>query len=106
MPRITFMNTHGSTTTVEVPEGTTIKDAALENGLEGVLGECGGNLMCATCHVYVAAGWVDQLPPVEPDEDAMLGETAAARAASSRLGCQVVITADLDGLVVEFPSEQ
>jgi ferredoxin, 2Fe-2S len=74
--------------------------------VSGILGECGGQAMCATCHVYVDAKDLGALPPMSDDEDAMLEDTASERKPSSRLSCQLDASDELDGLVVYLPDEQ
>ena len=106
MPHVTYISLDGERTTVEVAEGTTVKDGALQNGIDGIVGECGGNAMCATCHVYVAQDWTARLPAMADVEDALLDDTASPREACSRLGCQLPVGADLDGLVVHIPGAQ
>lgn len=99
MPRIIFHDIHGQRIEVQAPAGTTVMEAALDNGVAGILGECGGACACATCHAYVADPWQARLPPMEEMEDAML-DTAAERRPASRLTCQIELTPDLDGLEV------
>lgn len=106
MPAITYVSSEGERQAVDVPAGTTIKDAAVDNGVAGILAECGGNAMCATCHVYVDPGWWERLPPMDEVEDDLLGETASPREPTSRLGCQVCLTDELDGIVVRLSAEQ
>ncbi|WCB93308.1 Rhodocoxin [Baekduia alba] len=106
MPTITYIEADGEQHEVAVAAGTTIKDAAIANGIDGIVAECGGNAMCATCHVYVDPTWADRLPAMEPVEDELLEDTASPREATSRLGCQVAVGDDLDGLVVRLPEAQ
>lgn len=106
MTRVTFVHVDGNLESVDVPAGTTVKDAAMRHGVDGIVAECGGNAMCATCHVYVDEAWSDRLPARDEVEDDLLDETASAREATSRLGCQVELTDALDGLVVRLPQEQ
>jgi len=106
MPTITYIEAGGDEHEVDVTAGTTIKDAAIAHGIDGIVAECGGNAMCATCHVYVDPAWVDRLPPIDPVEDELLEDTASPRQATSRLGCQVPVGAELDGLVVRLPETQ
>ncbi|HWH95436.1 MAG TPA: 2Fe-2S iron-sulfur cluster-binding protein [Baekduia sp.] len=106
MPTVTYIEADGERHEVDVAAGTTIKDAAIANGIDGIVAECGGNAMCATCHVYVDPTWADRLPEMEPVEDELLDDTASPREATSRLGCQVPIGDDLDGLVVRLPQAQ
>ena len=106
MPRITFRPATGAPVTLEVAEGTSVMMAAIAKGMDGIVAECGGNCMCATCHVYVEPGWVGRLPAMSADEDALLDGTASDRLPESRLGCQVRVTAALDGLCVRLPERQ
>ncbi|WP_287431241.1 2Fe-2S iron-sulfur cluster-binding protein [Sphingobium sp.] len=80
--------------------------AALNEGLEGMVGECGGGLACATCHCYVEEDWADRLPAPAQTELDMLECTASERRPSSRLGCQIIVSDALDGLVVHLPAAQ
>lgn len=80
--------------------------AALTHGIDGIVAECGGNAVCATCHVYVDAAWLAKLEPVGDDEDALLDGTATERLPNSRLSCQIKITPALDGLVLRLPAPQ
>lgn len=77
-------------------------------GLDGIVGECGGSAMCATCHVYVGQdqGQVKMFPPVSAVEDAMLDSTSSERRSESRLSCQLRVTEAFDGLVIRFPESQ
>lgn len=106
MPLITYKAHDGGSKQVDVPVGTTVMQGAVKNGVDGIIAECGGNCMCATCHVYVDAGWLDKLEPVSDTEDAMLESTAAERMHNSRLSCQLKVTAELNGLVVTTPESQ
>ncbi len=80
--------------------------AALNEGLDGMVGECGGGLACATCHCYVEEDWADRLPAPAQTELDMLECTASERRPSSRLGCQIIASDALDGLVVHLPAAQ
>jgi 2Fe-2S ferredoxin len=106
VPTITYVTPEGERERVDLTPGTTVKDGALENGIDGIVAECGGNAMCATCHVYVDDAWVDRLPQRSDVEDELLDSTACERTDRSRLSCQVRMTDDLDGLVVHLPEEQ
>jgi 2Fe-2S ferredoxin len=106
MPNLNFIDDDGTRTSLQVAAGTSVKDAAIDNGLDGIVAECGGNLMCATCHVYVEEDWIDALPAPEPEEEFMLSETTSPRAETSRLGCQLIITEELNGLTIRFPPQQ
>lgn len=106
MPIITFIRPDGARRDLDVAEGASLMQGAVARGLDGIVAECGGSAMCATCHVYVDEAWAGRLPPVSEDEDALLDGAAAERRPTSRLSCQVVATADLDGLVVRLPDRQ
>ena len=106
MPTITFIRPDGARRDLAVAEGTRLMQGATSQGLDGIVAECGGNAMCATCHVYVDEAWAGRLPPLSEDEDALLEGAAAERLPTSRLSCQIVATADLDGLVVRLPDRQ
>ena len=103
MPRLTFLVSDGTRYEVEVSSGTTVKDAALENLVPGIVGECGGCAACGTCHVYVDPGWASRLPPIGDDEESTLSGVLAPLRATSRLGCQIVLDDTLDGLALHLP---
>ena len=105
MPTITFILPDGRSERVEAAAGETAMYAALNHGLDGIVAECGGNAVCATCHVYVEEG-LSKLPPADGNEDDLLDGTAAERLPSSRLSCQIKLTDELDGLVVRIPDRQ
>lgn len=106
MPRITYIAHDGATTTVEEPAGVSVMQAAQNAGLGGIVAECGGSMMCATCHVYVREPWAAQLPAMTATESEMLTMTVSERKPSSRLSCQIVLSAALDGITVEVPERQ
>ncbi|GGI32531.1 2Fe-2S iron-sulfur cluster-binding protein [Bradyrhizobium guangdongense] len=106
MPTISFIHRDGNSERVEVSDGESAMQAATRHGLDGILAECGGNAMCATCHVYVDDAWVARLPAMAEDEDALLEGAAAERLPNSRLSCQIKITPELDGLVLRLPERQ
>jgi len=106
MPKITYIQQDGSAESLAVPPGMSVMAAALEGGIDGIVAECGGNAICATCHVYVDPGQLDRLPAPSVDEDAMLDNTASPREPNSRLSCQLWVSEDTDGLVVTIPEEQ
>lgn len=106
MPTITFIRLDGAQRELAVAEGTNLMQAATHHGLDGIVAECGGNAMCATCHVYVDEAWSERLPPLSDDEDALLDGAAAERRPTSRLSCQIIATTALDGLVVRLPDRQ
>jgi 2Fe-2S ferredoxin len=106
MPAVIFKLPTGETRTVDVAAGTTVMMAAVKNDVDGIIGECGGVCMCATCHVYVRQDFFDRLPPAQDTEEAVLEVTNAERLPNSRLSCQIKMTADLDGLTVDVPPSQ
>lgn len=107
MPQVTYVEHDGARHTVDVPVGENVMRGALNNGVEGIVGECGGGLACATCHCYVDADWADVVgEPTSDDERDMLQSAAADLRPTSRLSCQIEVTPELDGLVVALPDRQ
>ena len=106
MPQVTYVAHDGKTTTLDVPVGTSVMQAAVLHGVDGIVAECGGSCMCATCHVYVREEQLPRTPPMQPDEAAMLEGTAAERRPNSRLSCQLVVSPEMDGLIVNMPETQ
>jgi ferredoxin, 2Fe-2S len=107
MPTVTFHRDDGAADVVDVASGTSLMHAAVQNGVPGIVGECGGQAMCATCHVYVREAHLDALPEIGEDEEEMLECTAAPRDEQrSRLGCQLVVGGDLDEVAVDLPATQ
>jgi 2Fe-2S ferredoxin len=104
MASITFLHADGTIATVEVPDGMSVMRAAITNDVDGIVGECGGQAMCATCHVYVQDD--PGLPPAGDDEEEMLECTAATREANSRLGCQLRAGRDFASVTVRVPARQ
>jgi 2Fe-2S ferredoxin len=103
MPKLTLRR-DGFDTVLDVAEGTSVMQAATMNGVNGILAVCGGEMACATCHVYVEDG--DALPPPSAEELEMLDLVAAPREANSRLACQLPMTAATDGLIVRIAPVQ
>lgn len=106
MPTVTYIRPDGSRIDHDVEVGTSVMQAAVAQGEDGIVAECGGSLMCATCHVWVDERFVELLPAVAEDEAEMLTCTADECRSNSRLSCQLIVTDDVDGLVVEIPAEQ
>jgi len=106
MPKIVYVDFDGTAHVTEVPNGKTLMLAAQANNIAGILGECGGQAMCATCHVYVDEEYLSLLPDMSEDEDEMLSATASERKENSRLACQLTATEELDGLVLQLPETQ
>ena len=106
MPKIVYVHPDGSRDELEVPVGTSIMQAAIFNSIDGIVAECGGSAMCATCHVYVEEPDLGRTPKMEDAENEMLEFTASERRANSRLSCQLVVSPDMEGLVVHLPETQ
>jgi 2Fe-2S ferredoxin len=106
MTTITFIHPDGREQRISATAGESAMQAATRYDVAGILAECGGNAMCATCHVYVDDAWLSRLPAMADDEDALLDGTAADRRAGSRLSCQIKPSAELDGLVLHLPERQ
>ena len=105
MPRVTYIGADGARTTVTVAAGDTVMDGALDNGVPGILGQCGGGCTCSTCHCYVDEPWRSRLDPPHPDEVALLTYAEEPRT-DSRLACQIRVTEALDGISVRLPVRQ
>ncbi|MCE1236237.1 MAG: 2Fe-2S iron-sulfur cluster-binding protein [Hyphomicrobiales bacterium] len=105
MPKITFIPYRQEEITVEAEVGSTVMEAAVRNGVPGIEAECGGACACATCHVYVAEDWYGRVGAPQPMEEDML-DFAFEVKPNSRLSCQIKVTEELDGLVVDIPERQ
>ena len=107
MPSVTYVEANGASHVIDVPEGENVMHGAVYNGVEGIVGECGGGLACATCHCYIDSAWTGRTGgPSSQDETDMLECSVAEVRPESRLSCQIVMTAELDGLVVHLPEKQ
>lgn len=107
MPNVTYIEANGATQVVDVPLGENVMRGAQYNGVEGIVGECGGALSCATCHCYVDDAWADRVgEPATHEEKELLAAAAGELRPTSRLSCQIEMTAELDGLVVHLPEAQ
>jgi len=105
MPKITFKDYQGNSRTIEVDNGLTVMEGAVQNEIPGIDADCGGSMACATCHVYVEESWFNKIPKAEDGEVDMI-DMAFEPKKNSRLSCQITITDDLDGLVVTTPEKQ
>ena len=105
MAKITFITHEKKSHTIEVQNGLTVMEGAVQNDIPGIDADCGGGMACATCHVYVKENWLDKLPKKEDGEENML-DMAFEPKKNSRLSCQITISNELDGLVVNIPSKQ
>jgi 2Fe-2S ferredoxin len=103
MPIVTFVESNGTQHAAEIPVGLSVMQGAVNLSIEGVMAECGGACACATCHVYVDPDWLDVLMPMSQIENDMLDCAERERTPFSRLSCQLVISPDLNGLVVHVP---
>ena len=105
MPKITYIEHNGKSHQVEVANGLSVMEGAVQNNIPGIDADCGGSCACATCHVYVDEKWFNKLPDKESAEEDML-DMAYEPKKFSRLTCQIVVTEELNGLVVKMPSKQ
>ena len=105
MPKITYIENSGKSHSIEVSNGLSVMEGAVQNDIPGIDADCGGGMACATCHVYVKDEWLDKLPKKEDGEEDML-DMAFEPKQNSRLSCQLTVSDNLDGLVVNIPSKQ
>jgi len=105
MPKITYIEHSGKSHAIEVAKELTVMEGAAQNNIPGIDADCGGACACATCHVYVDEKWFGKLNKIEDAEKDML-DVAFEPTQFSRLGCQITVTDELDGLVVKMPSKQ
>ena len=105
MPKITYVEHNGTEHTVEAEVGSTVMETAIKNMVPGIEAECGGALACATCHVYVDDAWSEKVGAPSAMEEDMLDFAFDVRP-TSRLSCQIKVSAELDGLVVQVPERQ
>ena len=105
MPKITYIENNGKSHTIEIANGLSVMEGAVQNNIPGIDADCGGSMACATCHVYVKEEWFNKLPKKEDGEEDML-DMAFEPKKNSRLSCQIMVTDQLDGLVVNLPVKQ
>ena len=105
MAKITYIEHNGKSHTVNVTSGLSVMEGAVQNNIQGILADCGGGMACATCHVYVKEDWFNKLPEKTEGEDDMLDQ-AYEPSPSSRLSCQIIVSDELNGLVVHLPEKQ
>lgn len=105
MPTVTYIKHDGSEHEVHVESGTSVMQAAVDNMVDGILGDCGGACSCATCHCYVSDEWKDKLPAADVVEQEMLDFVMDPQP-NSRLSCQIVMSDELDGLKIHLPKSQ
>jgi 2Fe-2S ferredoxin len=106
MTTVTYVEFNGTEHTVDVPNGTSVMQGALDNGIEGIVAECGGGMACATCHCYVEDDWIDTVGTAPQPEQDMLEFSASPTRPTSRLSCQIGVSDELEGLVVLLPETQ
>ena len=105
MPKITYIEYNGKAHTIEVANGLSVMEGAIQKNIPGIDADCGGGMACATCHVYVKQEWFDKLPKKEDGEENMI-DMAYEPNKFSRLSCQLIVSGKLEGLVVKLPEKQ
>ena len=105
MPKITYIDQKGDSKTIDVENGLTVMEGAVQNNVPGIDADCGGSMACATCHVYVEDSWLNKIPKAEDAENDMI-DMAYNPKKNSRLSCQIIVSDELDGLVVTTPEKQ
>ncbi len=105
MAKITYIEHNGKSHTVDVQNGLTVMEGAVQNDIPGIDADCGGSMACATCHVYVKDDWFNKVPPKQNGEEDMLDQAFEPKK-NSRLSCQIIISDELDGLIVDLPERQ
>ena len=105
MAKITYIENNGKSHSVEVAEGLTVMEGAVQNNIPGIDADCGGGMACATCHVYVKDKWFDKINKKSEGEDDMIDQ-AFEPSSNSRLSCQIQVSDNLDGLEVHLPEKQ
>ena len=105
MPKIIYKDNQGNSKTIEVEKGLSVMEGAIQNNIPGIDADCGGSMACATCHVYVKEDWFNKIPSKTEGEDDMLDQAYEPKP-NSRLSCQITVSDDLDGLIVNLPEKQ
>jgi len=105
MPKITYIDNQNNVKTIDVEKGLSVMEGAIQNNIPGIDADCGGSMACATCHVYVEEKWLDKIPKADEGEVDMI-DMAFEPKKNSRLSCQILITDELDGLIVTTPEKQ
>ena len=105
MAKITYKDFQGNSKSINVDNGLSVMEGAIQNEIPGIDADCGGAMACATCHVYVKEEWFNKIPKAEDAEVDMI-DMAFEPKKNSRLSCQLIVSEDLDGLVVTTPSKQ
>ena len=105
MPKIKYIEQNGNSKTIEVDNGLTVMEGAVQNNIPGIDADCGGGMACATCHVYVEENWFNKLTKAEDAEVDMI-DMAHEPKKNSRLSCQIIVSDELEGLEVTTPEKQ
>ena len=105
MPKITYIEHIGKSHIINIPKGLSVMEGAIQNNIPGIDADCGGSMACATCHVYVKEEWFDKLPKKEDGEEDMI-DMAYEPNKFSRLSCQLIVSDELEGLIVNLPEKQ
>ena len=105
MAKITYIEHNGKSHTIDVENGLTVMEGAVQNDIPGIDADCGGSMACATCHVYVKEEWFNKVPSKQEGEDDMLDQAFEPKT-NSRLSCQLIVSDELDGLIVNLPEKQ
>ena len=105
MPKITYIEDNGKSHQIDVANGLTVMEGAIQNNIPGIDADCGGSMACATCHVYVKEDWFNRLPKKENGEEDMI-DMAYEPNKFSRLSCQITVSDEIDGLIVQLPKKQ
>ena len=105
MPKITYVDNQGNSKTINVDNGLTVMEGAIQNDIPGIDADCGGSMACATCHVYVEEKWFNKIPKAEEAEVDMI-DMAFEPKKNSRLSCQLIVSDELNGLTVTTPDKQ
>ena len=105
MTKITYKDHEGGSRTIEVENGLSVMEGAIQKEVPGIDADCGGSMACATCHVYVEEKWLNKLPKAEDAEVDMI-DMAYEPKKNSRLSCQLIVSDELDGLTITTPAKQ
>ena len=105
MPKVTYIDNEGTSRTIEIENGLTVMEGAVQKNIPGIDADCGGSMACATCHVYVDEKWLNKIPKAEEGEIDMI-DMAIEPKKNSRLSCQIIVSEELDGLSVKTPEKQ
>ena len=105
MTKITYIEHNGKEHTIDVQNGLTVMEGAVQNDIPGIDADCGGSMACATCHVYVKDDWYDKLDEKSEGEDDMIDQAYEPKK-NSRLSCQISVSDEIDGLIVNLPEKQ